>query len=144
MWGLGWPGPKDLKGRLLAAPGWLWEGPATTCSSTRGVCQPWPARHGEARAGDSPHSTTLLPTPALCLCLNCGSCRRTCSHSYFDYILTEGLQCKARPVSCITYNKRDHLYPRGPVAVLLVGGVEGTGVYLGEAGYGAWQQACLP
>ena len=27
MWGLGWPGPNDLKGSLLAAPGWLWEGP---------------------------------------------------------------------------------------------------------------------
>lgn len=30
------------------------------------------------------------------------------------------MQCKARPVSRITYNKRDHLYPRGPVEMLLV------------------------
>ena len=74
---LGWPGPKDLKGSLLAAPGWLWEGPCHHLFIT-----PWgmpalanPAQRGQS--GDSPLSPASSP-PQLCGSA-CGSCQRTCS-----------------------------------------------------------------
>ena len=81
LWGLGWPGPKDLKGHLLAAPGWLWEGP---CHHL--LIIPWgmsalanPTWRGQGWGQSTLHCPPAHPSS---VCLNCGSCRRTCSHSY--------------------------------------------------------------
>ena len=81
LWGLGWHGSKDLKGLLLAAPGWLWEGP---CHHL--LIIPWgisalanPTWRGQGWGQSTLHCPLAHPSS---VSLNCGLCRRTCSHSY--------------------------------------------------------------
>ena len=61
--GLRWPGPKALKGSLLAAPGWLWEGP---CHHLLVI--PWgmsalanPTRRGQGRGQSTLHRPPAPP-----------------------------------------------------------------------------------
>ena len=104
LYGLGWPGPKDLKGVLLAAPGWLWEGPCHRLFIT-----PWgmpalanPAQRGQS--GDSPLSTASSP-PQLCGSA-CGSFRRTSCvviRLYLDWGLA--VQSQASVTHCWQYKR---------------------------------------
>lgn len=102
--GLGQPGPEDSERQSPSSPR-LAVGRAMLPFAHHSVgCQPWPNLRGKARAGDSLHSAALLsllpllPTSALCLCLNCGSCRRTCSHSYLT--ISRPRACSAKPGQC--------------------------------------------
>lgn len=89
----------------------------------------------EVRAGDSPHPTAPPAHLSSVFVSELWIVQKNLQPYLFDYILTEGLQCKARPVLRITYNKRDHLY-LGSCGSAFGWGMEGVGACLG--GDQAW------
>lgn len=91
----------------------------------------------EVRAGDSLHPTAPPALLSSVFVSELWIVQKNLQPYLFDYILTEGLQCKARPVLRITYNKRDHLY-LGSCGSAFGWGVEGVGACLVGTRHGAW------
>lgn len=106
--GLRWPVPKGSEGQSPSS---------SRLAVVRAICHlliPWGmsalANPTEVRAGDSPHPTAPPAHLSFVFVSELWIVQKNLQPYLFDYILTEGLQCKARPMLRITYNKRDHLY----------------------------------
>lgn len=128
--------PKVLKGSHLAALGLLW-----LRAMRHLLIIPWGmlalANPTEVRAGDSLHPTAPPALLSSVFVSELWIVQKNLQPYLFDYILTQGLQCKARPVLRITYNKRDHLY-LGSCGSAFGWGVEGVGACLVGTRHGAW------
>lgn len=97
-------GPKVMKEGFLAALGLLCKDatpPSFVLHSMGFICLHQP--HMEGPSLGQVHAATLLPLPPTCpaLCLNCGMCRRTCSHSYWLY-LDWGLAVQSQASALLT------------------------------------------
>lgn len=147
--GLGQPGPKDSERQPPSSPrlavGRAMLPFAHHSMGYAGLGQTFTERSRLGTVHTLPPSCPSHAPPVpltLCLCLNCGSCRRTCSHSYLT--ISRPRACSAKPGQC-----RALLTIKG---IIYTQGVLwkcfwlrcGVGVCLGGASYGARQPAWVP